>query len=48
MRYEILDVTKLADNYATQGWVVVCDGDAKRAHTAGIEETEDVPGMQII
>lgn len=41
MKYEILDAAKLADNYAMYGWVVVCDGDSKRAHTAGIEETED-------
>lgn len=42
MKYEILDVFGLAKNYVTLGWVVVvCDGDTKRAHTAGIEETED-------
>ena len=41
MKYEILDVIGLAKNYAPLGWVVVCDGDAKRAHTAGIEEPED-------
>lgn len=26
MKYEILDVTRLAEVYATHGWVVVCDG----------------------
>ena len=41
MKYEILDAAKLAESYAVNGWVIVCDGDAKRAHTAGIEETED-------
>lgn len=41
MKYEILDVIGLAKNYATLGWVVVCDGDTKRARTAGIEEPED-------
>lgn len=41
MKYEILDVIGLAKNYATLGWVVVCDGDIKRAYTAGVEETED-------
>lgn len=41
MKYEILDVTKLAENYAIHGWAVVCEGDAKRAYTAGVEETED-------
>ena len=41
MKYEILDVAKLAERYAVNGWVVVCDGDTKRAHTAGIEEPED-------
>ena len=43
MKYEILDVIGLAKNYATLGWVVVvvCDGDTKRAYTAGAEETED-------
>lgn len=41
MKYEILDVAKLAEVYATHGWVVVCDGDTNRAHTAGIEEPED-------
>ena len=38
MKYEILDVAKLAEVCATHGWVVVCDGDTNRAHTAGIEE----------
>lgn len=38
MKYEILDVAKLAEVYATHGWVVVCDGGTNRAHTAGIEE----------
>lgn len=41
MKYEILDVIGLAKNYATLGLVVVCDGDTKRAHTAGIEDPED-------
>lgn len=41
MKYEILDVFGLAKNYATLGWVVVCDGDIKRAYTADVEETED-------
>ena len=41
MKYEILDVIGLAKNYETLGWVVVCDGGIKRAHTAGIEEPED-------
>ena len=41
MKYEILDVAKLADNYAKYGWVVVCDGDTKRAYTAGAEGQED-------
>lgn len=41
MRYEILDVAKLAENYAICGWAVVCDGDAKRAYTAGVEGPED-------
>lgn len=41
MKYEILDVTKLTENYATNGWVIVCDGDTKRAYTAGVEEPED-------
>lgn len=43
MKYEILDVTKLTENYATNGWVVVvvCDGDTKRAYTAGAEGQED-------
>lgn len=41
MKYEILDVAKLAEVYVTYGWVVVCDGDTKRAHTAGIEEPDD-------
>lgn len=45
MKYEILDVAKLAEIYSTHGWVVVCDGDTKRANTAGVEEVEDVPGM---
>lgn len=45
MKYEILDVFGLAKNYATLGWVIVCDGDTKRAYTAGTEEPEDVPGM---
>lgn len=36
MKYEILDVIGLAKNYAALGWVVVCDGDTKRAHTAGL------------
>lgn len=41
MKYEILDVAKLAENYAAYGWVVVCDGDTKRAHTEGVEVQED-------
>lgn len=41
MKYEILDVAKLAENYVMYGGVVVCDGDTKRAHTAGVEEPED-------
>lgn len=42
MKYEILDVIGLAKNYATLCWVVVvCDGDIKRAYTAGVEEAED-------
>lgn len=41
MKYEILDVAKLAENYAMYGWVVVCDGGTKRAHTAGAEGLED-------
>ena len=41
MKYAILDVAKLSEVYATYGWVVVCDGDTNRAHTAGIEEPED-------
>lgn len=45
MKYEILDVIGLAENYAIYGWAVVCDGDTKRAYTAGTEEPEDVPGM---
>lgn len=33
MKYEILDVIGLAKNYATLGWVVVCDGGHKtRSH----------------
>lgn len=41
MKYEILDVAKLAESYAVNGWVIVCDGDTKRAHTAGVEEPDD-------
>ena len=41
MKYEILDVTKLVESYAVNGWVIVCDGDAKRACTAGVEGQED-------
>lgn len=41
MKYEILDVFGLAKNYATLGWVIVCDGDTKRAHTEGVEVQED-------
>lgn len=43
MKYEILDVFGLAKNYAALGWVIVCDGDTKRAHTLSIicEEPED-------
>lgn len=41
MKYEILDVAKLVESYAVNGWVIVCDGDIKRAYTAGVEETED-------
>ena len=41
MKYEILDLIGLANNYATLGWVVVCDVDAKRAYTAGVEEPDD-------
>ncbi len=41
MKYEILDVFGLAKIYATLGWVIVCDGDTKRAHTEGIEVQED-------
>lgn len=41
MKYEILDVAKLAENYAKYGWVVVCDGDTKRTNTAGVEGSED-------
>lgn len=42
MKYEILDVTKLTENYATNGWVIARGGDTKRAYTAGVEESEDV------
>lgn len=41
MKYEILDVAKLAENYAMYGQVVVCDGDTNRAYTAGAEGSED-------
>lgn len=41
MKYEILDVFGLAKNYATLGWVTVCDGDTKRARTEGVEVQED-------
>lgn len=41
MKYEILDVAKLAENWVVNGWVIVCDGDTKRAYTAGAEEPED-------
>ena len=41
MKYEILDVAKLAENYAMYGWVVACDGDLKRAYTVGVEVQED-------
>lgn len=40
MNYSVLNPNKLAEMYTDLGWVVWCDADTQKAHTAPVEDEE--------